>query len=389
MSATLQKTAAAASSSPSPNPYYHDTLDSLWTKTKEKLHISRKQAVDEENNQAEAEGAGVDYDTLKSAHARRREQVRRAQRNHRERKEKYIKSLEQELSRLRDESSSIQTETYQVAEENSILRDIMLAHGIALPGTGISHSRPQDQWLYNNPMATVSVIGSPGFGQRLEVSLGGAPVERVFPPGFGIPESPPEGKSQLSVVDHSKRGMVPKDGAQPQPSLSPPAGFNGSDRLASTRLPSQPLQTPRHPYGLDSTQVGVDFVLFMERCCIYHVHQPQDREEPHGHAMTALAPVLNQAPQSLDDCTTWQIPSCELDRLLELSSALELDGELTPVQMWARIKQHPLFHKLDPEGLRKLSNALVAGVQCFGFGATFEEQFFTKTVDEFLGALKD
>ncbi|PGH00095.1 hypothetical protein GX51_05993 [Blastomyces parvus] len=375
MSATLQKPAAASASS-SPSPYNQDTLDSLWRKAKEKLHISRKQAVDDdgENNQeAEEEGAGVDYDTLKSAHARRREQ-----------------SLEQELSRLRDESSSIQTETYQVAEENSILRDIMLAHGIALPGTSIPHSRPEDQWLYNNPMATVSVIGSPGFGQRLEVSFGDASIERVFPPGFGIPDTPPEGRPQLSIVDHAKRGMVPKDGALPQPSLSPspPAGFNGSDRVASTSPYSQPLQTPSHPYGLDSTQVGVDFVLFMERCCIYHIHQPDDPEEPHGHAMTALAPVLNQAPQALDDCTTWQIPSCELDRLLELSSALELDGELTPVQMWARIKQHPLFNRLDPEGLRKLSNALVAGVQCFGFGATFEEQFFTRTVDEYLGALK-
>ncbi|KLJ12397.1 hypothetical protein EMPG_12558 [Blastomyces silverae] len=265
----------------------------------------------------------------------------------------------------------------------------MLAHGIALPGTGIAHRRPEDQWLYDNPMATISVIGSPGFGQRLEVSLSDVPVERVFPPGFGIPERPPEGKTDLSVIDLAKRGMVPNDGAQPQPSLSPPAGFNGSDRPASARLSPQPLPTPSHPYGLDSTQVGVDFVLFMERCCIYHIHQPEDPEEPHGHAMTALAPVLNQAPQSLDDCTTWQIPSCELDRLLELSSALELDGELTPVQMWARIKHHPLFHRLDPEGLRKLSNALVAGVQCFGFGATFEEQFFTKTVDEFLGALQD
>lgn len=105
----------------------------------------------------------------------------------------------------------------------------------------------------------------------------------------------------------------------------------------------------------------------MERCCIYHVHQLQDAEEPNGHAFTALAPLLTQAPTVLDDCTSWQIPASELDRLLELSSALHLDGELTPVEMWMRIKQHPLFHKLNREGLQQLSQALIAGVQCFGY----------------------
>ncbi|KKZ64657.1 hypothetical protein EMCG_09420 [[Emmonsia] crescens] len=312
-------------------------------------------------------------------------------RNHRQRKEKYIKSLEQELLRLRDESSSTQSETYQVAEENSILRDIMIAHGIPLPGTA---PRPEDQWLYDNPMATVSVIGSPGFGQRLHVSISDAPVQpaEVFPPGFGVPDSPTAEQPVISVVDRTKHFMVSQDNHNhnniSQPYLSPPADFNGSDRLGSGLSP-QPIHGFSHPYGLDATQVGVDFVLFMERCCIYHAHQPHNLEEPTGHAFTALAPILTTAPPVLDDCTTWQIPASELDRLLELSSALKLDGELTPVQMWTRIKQHPLFHKLDPERLRQLSNILIEGVQCFGFGATFEEEFFTRALNEVFDTLRD
>ncbi|KAG5294738.1 hypothetical protein I7I48_11392 [Histoplasma ohiense] len=361
MSHSLQKPAALPRTSSS------DTAESLWRKAKEKLHISKKESGD-------AEEEGTAPDTSKSAYARRREQVRRAQRNHRERKEQYIKSLEHQLHRLRDESSSLQSETHQVAEENTILRDIVQEHGLPLPSTSINPSS-EDRQPYSKPMATVSVIGSRGFGQRLQVSLGDSPMEPVFPVGFGIPDKPPADKPVLSVINYEKRGGLP----------SP----RESTQLASQGLSQQPIPGSGHPYGLDTTQVGVDFVLFMERCCIYHVHQLHDAEEPNGHAFTALAPLLTQAPTVLDDCTSWQIPASELDRLLELSSALHLDGELTPVEMWMRIKQHPLFHKLNREGLQQLSQALIAGVQCFGFGATFEEQFFASTLEEFFGTLKE
>lgn len=139
----------------------------------------------------------------------------------------------------------------------------MIAHGIPLPGTA---PRPEDQWLYDNPMATVSVIGSPGFGQRLHVSISDAPVQpaEVFPPGFGVPDSPTAEQPVISVVDRTKHFMVSQDNHNhnniSQPYLSPPADFNGSDRLGSSLSP-QPIHGFSHPYGLDATQVGVDFVL--------------------------------------------------------------------------------------------------------------------------------
>ncbi|OJD10653.1 hypothetical protein AJ78_08391, partial [Emergomyces pasteurianus Ep9510] len=368
MSTTLQKPAA------SPNPY-NDTLEVLWRRAKEKLPFSKKDRADAAE-ELEEEAAGGDYDTSKSAHSRRREQVVNIPRpgptdsvythssNHRQRKEQYIKSLEQELLRLRDESSATQSETYQVAEENNILRDIMLAHGIPLPGTTAA-PRPEDQWLRDHPMATVSVIGSRGFGQRLQVSVGDSPVQpaQIFPPGFGIPDGPTPEQPIISVVDYSKH--VRFSGNNGRPYQPPAADFNGPGRLDASNITAQPIQGSGHPYGLDATQVGVDFVLFMERCCLYHAHQPHNPDEPTGHAFTVLSPILVAAPPMLDDCTSWQIPASELDRLLELSSALKLEGELTPVQMWARIKEHPLFHKLDPDGLRHLSSILITGVQCF------------------------
>jgi hypothetical protein len=68
----------------------------------------------------------------------------------------------------------------------------------------------------------------------------------------------------------------------------------------------------------------------------------------------------------LHDHATWEIPAFELDRLFQLSSALNLDGEVTPIQAWIRIKEHPLFHKLDLERFRQLCIALCKEAKCFG-----------------------
>ncbi|PGH17664.1 hypothetical protein AJ79_01026 [Helicocarpus griseus UAMH5409] len=366
-----------------PNNPYNDTLETLWKRAKQKLHLGSKQGSsgdNHEDSEEEEETGEPCNDPGKSAHSKRREQVRRAQRNHRQRKEKYIKTLERELLRLRDEATSVQIETYQVAEENSILRDIMLAHGIPFPLKGASMGAA-DQWLFSNPMATVSVVGSPGFGQRLQVSVSDVPgqLADVFPPGFGVPDSPTAEHPIISIVSNAKGIPPPQESAQPN--ITPPRDLNGAGLLPHS------AEKLSHPYGLDATQVGVDFVLFMERCCLPHTHQPHDTDEPTGHALTVQAPLLTTAPPVLDDRTAWQVPAKELDRLFELSSALKIDGELVPVQAWMRIRQHPLFHKLDPAGLRRLSETLITGVRCFGFGATLEEEFFTMTMNEVFGSL--
>ncbi|KAK2739796.1 hypothetical protein FQN55_009117 [Onygenales sp. PD_40] len=356
------------------NPY-NDTLDALWKKTKDKLHVSKHGS----NQDAESSDEAQDTDDpKKSAHTKRREQVRRAQRNHRQRKENYIKTLEQELLRLRDESVSIQCESCEIAEENEILRDIMLAHGIPLPANGTP-------WF--SPMATVSVLGNPGFGQRLHVSTIDAPPEldEVFPPGFGVPSTDPD-HDVIATFNNPTKLWVPSSHLPPYMPDTPDTGpmeFPHFDSDASTECGHR----PPHPYGLDATQVGVDFVLFLERCCLPHTRAHPDSDEPSGHALTMQGPLLVTAPQTLNDQTTWQIPSRELDRLFELSSALNLDGELTPVQAWQRIKEHARFCKLTPGHLRRLCEELIKEVHCFGFGAIIDEEIFTVITNELFDSI--
>ncbi len=50
----------------------------------------------------------------------------------------------------------------------------------------------------------------------------------------------------------------------------------------------------------------------------------------------------------------------EVERLLELSSQLDLLGDITPVQAWARIRSCPDLEQLDRDGLERLKEAMMA-----------------------------
>lgn len=70
----------------------------------------------------------------KPALTRRQELNRQAQRTHRERKELYIKALEQEVLRLKETFSNVSRDKDAVAEENRQLKQLLAQHGIPWPG---------------------------------------------------------------------------------------------------------------------------------------------------------------------------------------------------------------------------------------------------------------
>lgn len=63
----------------------------------------------------------------------------------------------------------------------------------------------------------------------------------------------------------------------------------------------------------------------------------------------------------------WNLPESGVERLLELSDRLPLDGEVTPVQMWNHIRRHPQFIRLKAEDLEGLKIALMQHVKCYGY----------------------
>ncbi|KXT07486.1 hypothetical protein AC578_549 [Pseudocercospora eumusae] len=67
----------------------------------------------------------------KPALTRRQELNRQAQRTHRERKEMYIKALEQEVLRLKEMFAQSERERNACAEENRRLKELLMQHGIS------------------------------------------------------------------------------------------------------------------------------------------------------------------------------------------------------------------------------------------------------------------
>jgi len=79
--------------------------------------------------------------------------------------------------------------------------------------------------------------------------------------------------------------------------------------------------------------------------------------------------MLHQNPAQpsthLQPGATWQAPAAGIERLLELSDTICLDGELTPVQAWNHIRKHQHYDGLEIERLEGLKQALLAHIKCY------------------------
>jgi hypothetical protein len=67
-----------------------------------------------------------------------------------------------------------------------------------------------------------------------------------------------------------------------------------------------------------------------------------------------------------DDSQPWIVPAIEFERLLQLSSKLGLEYEVTPIQAWDRIRNHPRFQDLTQERLMELAALVLPHIKCHG-----------------------
>lgn len=135
-------------------------------------------------------------------------------RTHRERKEMYIKALEQEVLRLKEMFTTSTKERDAIAEENRRLKELLASHGISYDFASV-------------PL-TFSREDSTGYGH----STGGSTV------GSYNPRS--ESTSTNFSPPHS----------QGQRPLQPAPAVNNA---------RQPIQLPNNNFNYD--QIGIDFVL--------------------------------------------------------------------------------------------------------------------------------
>ncbi|KAI3320028.1 hypothetical protein HD806DRAFT_244269 [Xylariaceae sp. AK1471] len=296
----------------------------------------------------------------KPALTRRQELNRQAQRTHRERKELYIKALEDEVLRLKEVFSNVSQDKDKIAEENRQLRSLLHQNGIATSGVS----------------AMDDVISNPSMGYTSSGSISG------------------------SYAAGSSSAFTP-----PMTSISSLPSVAGSTQMMGGHMGQQhPVQS-----CVDYDQAGIDFVLTgrigqcsLEKPCMDHLpwllEKGNDNPgEPCGHALMASCPPepfaelnseipFGNAHGAAADGTeskhnkgqqqslkTWELSKGDLTTLLDLSKRLDLDGEITPVMAWGMVLGHPRLTELTRKDFEKITDDLKGKVRCYGFGAVMEE----------------
>ncbi|KAJ5608315.1 hypothetical protein N7537_004934 [Penicillium hordei] len=173
-------------------------------------------------------------------------------------------------------------------------------------------------------------------------------------------------------------------GKKEPPSISNPSSYrfvtgrlgNNSDKNTQTNGTENPEDDIDN--GLDELseeewfQIGVDFVLSLERPCLSHISSAHHT----GHAVSMQGTLLQLAPPTIDSDSRWQVSAEVFQRLFEMADRLDLDGYITPVQAWNRIRDHKNFPRLTRERLKTLENAMRPNIKCQEFAAIMEEAIF-------------
>ncbi|KAI1805021.1 hypothetical protein F4811DRAFT_254674 [Daldinia bambusicola] len=296
----------------------------------------------------------------KPALTRRQELNRQAQRTHRERKELYIKALEDEVLRLKEIYTNVAQDKDQLAEENQRLKYLLQQNGIApSPGGG-------------------GGSGSGG-GGGLDDFGGGGGGSTSLSPGY---TSNGSGYGAGSSSAAYTPGMT---------SMSSPNSMTGYHSHSGQGYHSQHQQ---HQHQIDYEQTGIDFVLTLERPCMDHmpwlIERAQDAcADAAGHALMASCPPepfpdlgpeipfgyahTGRAESNPSRQRTWELSKADLATLLDLSGKLDLDGEITPVMAWGMVLAHPKMRELKAGDFERLLEDLKGKVRCYGFGAVMEE----------------
>ncbi|KAK9343953.1 hypothetical protein V1522DRAFT_437801 [Lipomyces starkeyi] len=313
------------------------------------------------------------------AHLKRREQVRKAQRTHRERKEAYVRALEDEVLQLRTNEANILQEAKNLHAEIGRLKSILTQHGIELQSEVNSSTIYQDRDDYDisSGHSVISLRNNVITGQQLHVKEGSSDLASGDEGFFLSGSSAGSGPRTVNLVSRAQYLSRDYPSSTSAPILSP-------TEVSGT---SSSARSPNSMVDLDLTSIGIEFVLTLESPCLSHI--PSNSKEPSaptGHALTASAPLLFRAPPAqtsqFPTSTGWETTTAGLERLLALSSNLELKDEVTPVQAWNYILQHPAFDGIDLDLLGRLTRKLLKHVVCHGFGGVIEQAIFENCVLE-------
>ncbi|KAJ6141565.1 hypothetical protein N7470_009955 [Penicillium chermesinum] len=296
--------------------------------------------------------------------AKRREQVRRAQRTHRERKEQYVRSLETEVLRLRSSEMNLQVQTEHLHNHISILQAILETNGLEYPVAPYERE-----------------------------TLGSSALMHTQPPPV------------LHLKDHPLRGS--RSSRPHQPPDDVPVGSVALQPTIGNGL-GQWGNTTERLCDKDLNEVGIEFVLALENPCLPHLEPLPN--EGNGHALTATmsltrlpAPHLHADGQGHGTANSQNSPrncpnqgsaqairnsSVIFNNLLALSHEIIFDEEISPIQAWSCIIQQPWAPQLEIRKIKELGELLLQYITCHGFGAVLSRDAFNDSINSFASSVQ-
>ena len=140
--------------------------------------------------------------------------------------------------------------------------------------------------------------------------------------------------------------------------------------LSSSSSRNRPPAAAKATALVDTIETAIDFVLALEHPCMPHLpYQDPISPDPANHMMMASTPLIARSPDPPQFNSTWTTSGAIIKELLNLSSGINLEGEITPVEAWHRLHSHPDFWKLGRDQIENLKRELSAVVTCQGYVA--------------------
>lgn len=304
---------------------------------------------------------------------------------HRERTQNYIKTLESEVIRLRGSEARLMRENDRLQGEVDTLKSTLISYDIHFSPGSEPSATTEDQTLTSNSseMATVSYHRDEMSHPRLHVNLP-QQLARDAPPSpvaynFGqeavplaVQQYQPDSESQniRNLPDGSLASTVSIQFLTNNKDISLQRLKFGETSHGITLMPQSAAAS------LDTPDVAIEFVLALEHPCMTHIQHPatmpsasSSKGNPTFHVQMASAPLVSSAPRPPEPNTKWNWTASTtiIRQLLALSSTINLEGEITPVEAWNRVRHHPDFWRFDRTQIDGLKNELSEKVRCCGY----------------------
>ena len=265
---------------------------------------------------------------------------------HRQRTQRYIRELENEVLNLRNLSKSMDEKNRTFHSQVQILMATLVANHIPLPV--LPHVAP-DPATPELDFSATSDSSDSAASPMVSIDVSGLSTTAPEKACSIIASERVPVELDLETMKHDHHPGCPGlPSIDPHDAHSFPQVTNG---IVPARLDSQ---------------TGVDFVLHLERTCFPHVKYALENDldilPPNvmihngpGHVFTATASLLRAAETPNPTAEPFNLHENEIDRLLDASRRLNLESEVTPVQIWERIKAMAQTRMITPMQLQCLT----------------------------------